>query len=200
MRVLLDTHALLWFLLDDPALSRAARELIRTPDTQVLVSPASYWEIAIKISIRQVSTARAPCAVHGAGACTQSLRYPPDWPESCGSCRWPAFPSPGSIRSFDHCTSDGGKGPAAQRRSDVRCLRGSAYLVSLRGQSAEDAVQLTRRATASRTRFCSSRRRMRCTLGPSSARSARSTCCLISRMLAGCIEKSRRPIPSSSWV
>jgi len=51
MRVLLDTHALLWFLLDDPALSRAARELIRTPDTAVLVSPASYWEIAIKISI-----------------------------------------------------------------------------------------------------------------------------------------------------
>lgn len=38
-------------LLDDPALSRAARELIRTPDTAVLVSPASYWEIAIKISI-----------------------------------------------------------------------------------------------------------------------------------------------------
>ena len=41
MRVLLDTHALLWFLLDDPALSRAARELIRTPDTAVLVSPIS---------------------------------------------------------------------------------------------------------------------------------------------------------------
>lgn len=34
MRVLLDTHALLWFLLDDPALSRAARELIRTPEME----------------------------------------------------------------------------------------------------------------------------------------------------------------------
>ena len=52
MRVLLDTHALLWFLLDDPALSRAARELIRTPDTAVLVSPASYWEIAIKTMLK----------------------------------------------------------------------------------------------------------------------------------------------------
>ncbi|TAH40908.1 MAG: type II toxin-antitoxin system VapC family toxin [Betaproteobacteria bacterium] len=51
MKILLDTHALLWFLLDDPALSNTARELIRNPETDVLVSPASYWEIAIKISI-----------------------------------------------------------------------------------------------------------------------------------------------------
>jgi PIN domain nuclease of toxin-antitoxin system len=51
LKVLLDTHALLWFLLDDPALSGTARELIRNPQTEVFVSPASYWEIAIKISI-----------------------------------------------------------------------------------------------------------------------------------------------------
>ena len=51
MKVLLDTHALLWFLLDDPALSGTARELIRNPQTEVFVSPASYWESAIKISI-----------------------------------------------------------------------------------------------------------------------------------------------------
>ncbi len=49
MRVLLDTHALLWFLLDDPQLSFAARLLIENPATEVEVSPASYWEIAIKI-------------------------------------------------------------------------------------------------------------------------------------------------------
>jgi PIN domain nuclease of toxin-antitoxin system len=49
MRVLLDTHALLWFLLDDPQLSLAARLLIENPATEVDVSPASYWEIAIKI-------------------------------------------------------------------------------------------------------------------------------------------------------
>jgi PIN domain nuclease of toxin-antitoxin system len=50
MRVLLDTHALLWFLIDDARLSAAARRLIENPDTEVEVSPASYWEIAIKIS------------------------------------------------------------------------------------------------------------------------------------------------------
>ena len=51
MRVLLDTHALLWFLLDDPKLSRIAREAIADGDNRAEVSPASYWEIAIKISL-----------------------------------------------------------------------------------------------------------------------------------------------------
>jgi PIN domain nuclease of toxin-antitoxin system len=49
VRVLLDTHAFLWFILDDPQLSAAARALIEDPANHVEVSPASYWEIAIKI-------------------------------------------------------------------------------------------------------------------------------------------------------
>ena len=51
MRILLDTHAFLWFILDDPKLSDQARGLIADGATDVLVSPATYWEIAIKISI-----------------------------------------------------------------------------------------------------------------------------------------------------
>ena len=51
MHVLLDTHALLWFLLDDTKLSRTAREVISDSTTKVSVSPATYWEIAIKISL-----------------------------------------------------------------------------------------------------------------------------------------------------
>ncbi len=51
MRILLDTHAFLWFILDDPKLSRVAKQRIVDPDAAVLVSPASYWEIAIKISL-----------------------------------------------------------------------------------------------------------------------------------------------------
>ncbi len=51
MTVLLDTHAFLCFVLDDPQLSPAARDVIADPDTTVFVSPASYWEIAIKIAI-----------------------------------------------------------------------------------------------------------------------------------------------------
>jgi PIN domain nuclease of toxin-antitoxin system len=50
-RLLLDTHALLWYVLNDPQLSATARALIDDPSHDVLVSPASYWEIAIKVSI-----------------------------------------------------------------------------------------------------------------------------------------------------
>lgn len=51
MRILLDTQALLWFVLDDPRLSPAVRSLMMNLGNDLLVSPASYWEIAIKISI-----------------------------------------------------------------------------------------------------------------------------------------------------
>lgn len=48
MKILLDTHALLWWLLDDRRLSTAAREAIADPGNQVLVSSASGFEIATK--------------------------------------------------------------------------------------------------------------------------------------------------------
>jgi len=51
VRLLLNTHAFLWFITDDPQLSAAGKALIADPDNEILVSPASYWEIAIKVSI-----------------------------------------------------------------------------------------------------------------------------------------------------
>jgi PIN domain nuclease of toxin-antitoxin system len=51
LRLLLDTHAFLWFVLDDAKLSLPARQAIESVDNEVLISPASYWEIAIKISL-----------------------------------------------------------------------------------------------------------------------------------------------------
>ena len=51
MRFLLDTHAFLWAVLDDPNLSDKARGLMLNADNELLVSPATYWEIAIKISV-----------------------------------------------------------------------------------------------------------------------------------------------------
>lgn len=53
MRLLLDTHTFLWFLLDDPRLSATARAVIVDPLNDVEISPASYWEIAIKIRLRK---------------------------------------------------------------------------------------------------------------------------------------------------
>ena len=51
MRLLLDTHAWLWFVLGNPSLSPAARTLIEDAGNEKLVSPASYWEVAIKVGI-----------------------------------------------------------------------------------------------------------------------------------------------------
>ena len=51
MNFLLDTHALLWFLWDDPLLSATAREVIVEPSHRKLVSIASCWEIAIKAGL-----------------------------------------------------------------------------------------------------------------------------------------------------
>ena len=48
MKALLDTHALLWWLSDDPALSARARRAITAADNEIFVSAASAWEIAIK--------------------------------------------------------------------------------------------------------------------------------------------------------
>jgi len=49
VRLLLDTHALLWFHLGSPKLSSIARAAIEDLSHDKLVSPASYWEIAIKL-------------------------------------------------------------------------------------------------------------------------------------------------------
>ncbi len=51
MRLLLDTHTMYWYIEGDPQLSGTARTLIQDASNEILMSPASYWEIAIKISI-----------------------------------------------------------------------------------------------------------------------------------------------------
>jgi PIN domain nuclease of toxin-antitoxin system len=50
MRVLLDTHILLWALADDPRLSNKARKLIENA-AEIYVSAATLWEMAIKIGL-----------------------------------------------------------------------------------------------------------------------------------------------------
>lgn len=54
MRVLLDTHAFLWFVLNDPQLRASAKALIEVPTNDILISPASYWEIAIKVGRKKL--------------------------------------------------------------------------------------------------------------------------------------------------
>lgn len=51
MRLLLDTHVLLWALSGSRRLSGEVRDLIESPDNEVLFSAASIWEIAIKAQV-----------------------------------------------------------------------------------------------------------------------------------------------------
>ncbi len=54
-RLLLDTHTLLWWLADTPALGPASRALIAEPGNVIFVSAASIWEIAIKKALGKLS-------------------------------------------------------------------------------------------------------------------------------------------------
>jgi PIN domain nuclease of toxin-antitoxin system len=54
MKLLLDTHAFLWWDSDDARLPSALRSAIATPSNQVFVSAVTAWEIAIKRGLRKL--------------------------------------------------------------------------------------------------------------------------------------------------
>ena len=51
MKLLLDTHVLLWFQAGDPSLPKAAEQAIRSQANEAFVSMVSFWEIGLKYSI-----------------------------------------------------------------------------------------------------------------------------------------------------
>jgi PIN domain nuclease of toxin-antitoxin system len=55
MRLLVDTHVLLWYLEGDKKLSTTYRRLISDPENEKFVSVGSLWEIAIKSSLNKLS-------------------------------------------------------------------------------------------------------------------------------------------------
>ncbi|MFP4540460.1 MAG: type II toxin-antitoxin system VapC family toxin [Opitutales bacterium] len=57
MRLLLDTHAVLWFLRGDARLSAVARAAIESAESECLLSRASLWEISIKQSLGKLKLA-----------------------------------------------------------------------------------------------------------------------------------------------
>jgi PIN domain nuclease of toxin-antitoxin system len=59
VRLLLDTHAYLWWLADDPQLRPAARAAIEAPQSVVHVSAASIWEIAVKAQLGRIGLRNA---------------------------------------------------------------------------------------------------------------------------------------------
>jgi PIN domain nuclease of toxin-antitoxin system len=66
VRLLIDTHVLLWWLTGAPVLPARARDLIRDPENNVFVSAVSLWEIRLKHSL-------------------DKLRVPPDFRDRLGA-------------------------------------------------------------------------------------------------------------------
>ena len=54
MKILLDTHALIWWLGNESKLSRRASSIIANQKNTVLVSAAIAWELAIKVNLGKV--------------------------------------------------------------------------------------------------------------------------------------------------
>ncbi len=54
MKIIIDTHTFLWFINERPELSTTIKTLIES-DTDVLLSVASLWEIAVKVSIGKMT-------------------------------------------------------------------------------------------------------------------------------------------------
>lgn len=80
MRLLLDTHIFLWMLDDSPKLSRQARKVMTAPGAECFVSAVSFWEIAIKASLRRsefrVDVARLVSGARSTGL--KLLSFEPD--------------------------------------------------------------------------------------------------------------------------
>jgi PIN domain nuclease of toxin-antitoxin system len=81
MTLLLDTHALLWWLFDDPSLSERARAAITERANTVVVSSASAWEIATKWRLGRLREAedavhRLPALLHECGFETLPISIP----------------------------------------------------------------------------------------------------------------------------
>ena len=54
MNILLDTHVLLWWAVDDPQLPVRLRQALESPDNQVFLSSASVWELVIKQGLGRI--------------------------------------------------------------------------------------------------------------------------------------------------
>ena len=62
MRVLLDTHVLLWALIE-PGRLGAARDAVEAPENTVLFSTASIWEVSIKAALGRADFRVAPSRI-----------------------------------------------------------------------------------------------------------------------------------------
>jgi PIN domain nuclease of toxin-antitoxin system len=97
MNLLLDTHAFLWFITNDPRLSSQAQSLIQAPANRRWLSMASLWEMAIKVSLGKLTLAQPFDQVHSPAASIEPDRGARHRVAARGGGRGDALSSSGSF-------------------------------------------------------------------------------------------------------
>ncbi len=78
MRLLLDTHVLLWALAEPDNLSESAHRLIESPENDIYFSAASIWEVAIKAQVARVNFSVKPGTLANAAVQSGFFELPVD--------------------------------------------------------------------------------------------------------------------------
>lgn len=115
MRLLLDTHVVIWWLADDPALSEVTKAMIDS-EPEIYVSAATLWEITIKQAIGK-------------------LKDPPDLPERVRDGEFRELPI-----TFDHAIV-AGRLPVIHRDPFDRMLVAQARCEDLTLVTTDDTIQ-----------------------------------------------------------
>jgi PIN domain nuclease of toxin-antitoxin system len=76
VRLLLDTHILLWALIEPKRLSAEFRGVLENPEHDVLFSAASVWEMSIKAALGRADFQVAPAAIVNAARSTGFIELP----------------------------------------------------------------------------------------------------------------------------
>jgi PIN domain nuclease of toxin-antitoxin system len=79
MRLLLDTHAFLWFVAGHARLSRSARRALEQDEATLFLSAASVWEMAIKASLGRLSLPETAAAYVAGKLQTGMQMLPLEW-------------------------------------------------------------------------------------------------------------------------
>jgi hypothetical protein len=111
VRLLLDTHALLWFVAGSRELTSTARRSIEEPRNERLVSLASVWEVAIKVSLGRLRLGAPIADLVERGVLGNAMASPRPVRSIARL--------PGPVRGARH----------GQPRRNLRCLRRATHLV-----------------------------------------------------------------------
>ena len=76
MRLLLDTHVLLWALAEPDRLPQPTRAMLEAPENEILFSAASIWEIAIKAGLGRSDFCFDPAEIASAAVETGFIERP----------------------------------------------------------------------------------------------------------------------------